>query len=259
MQIFRCDLTLLENTFFSSREISNFYQTEPFIGNYALCYALGLVQAPYFNDGTIYYAQHLTELNDKGIYVMPATIVDRPRFVVQQFNAMPDSYWYAMGNNALVTKPDGWDAVQNGSAWYLVNRETGQRRKVATSNRPQIGRVKMLGIGTKARFYILAAADEPRICRYIRLGKWMSKAKIEAKRVNFTEVDGQQEHISFLLNPLDLSSDATIHTYDLLNVYPVPLLRNALLSSRFFKLEGEGGALLPADMRFGVETLTSEN
>src|SRR5688500_16078869 len=107
MQILQCDLTLLENTFFSSREVGNFYQTEPVIGNYALCYALGLAVSPYFNAGTIQYAEHLAPLNAAGVYVTPATLMDEPRFVIEQFNAQPDSYWFAMGNNALVVKPDG--------------------------------------------------------------------------------------------------------------------------------------------------------
>ena len=72
MQVLQCDLTLLENTFFSSREIGNFYQTEPVIGNYALCYAMGLATASYFNSGTIHYAEHLAALNVAGVYVTPA-------------------------------------------------------------------------------------------------------------------------------------------------------------------------------------------
>ena len=63
MHIHRCQLTLMEKTFFSSREISTFYQTEPLVGNYALAYSLGLCRSPYFNDWTIYYLQHLTKLN----------------------------------------------------------------------------------------------------------------------------------------------------------------------------------------------------
>ena len=51
MHIYRCELTLLESTFFSSREVSATYQTEPLIGNIALAYAFGFCQAPSFNGG----------------------------------------------------------------------------------------------------------------------------------------------------------------------------------------------------------------
>lgn len=253
MQIIRCDLTLLENTFFSSREVGNFYQTEPFIGNYALCYALGLVAAPYYNDGAIFYGEHLSALNERGLYVTPAALVGQPRFAVEQFNAQPDSYWYAMGNNALITKPDGWDAEQQGSAWYLIERATGTRQKARTMNRPQIGRIKMLGIGNQARFYLLAQEELPQLPRYVRLGKWMSKARLDVEPVDFTMKEAEGVEGTGLLNPLDLPPSVDVHTFDLLCVHPVPLMRNAVLSGPLYQLSD--GAWLPQGMQFGVEVL----
>lgn len=257
MQILRCDLTLLENTFFSSREVGNFYQTEPVIGNYALCYALGLALSPYENHGEIRYAEHLAALNQKGVYVTPAQIVGQARFKIEQFNAMTDSYWYAMGNNALITKPDGWDTEQSGSAWYMVERATGTRKKIGTSNRPQIGRIKMLGIGNLARFYLLCAGDVPRIPSYIRLGKWNSKAKLEAKPVTFQEVQLEQTAGTPLLNPVDLTTTSLLHTFDMISIHPTPLIRNAVTSGTFYRLADQDKTLLPANMRFGVEEVYS--
>ncbi|HRJ40654.1 MAG TPA: type I-D CRISPR-associated protein Cas5/Csc1 [Caldilineaceae bacterium] len=257
MQIFRCQLTLMERTFFSSREVGNFYQTEPFIGNYALCYALGLVAAPYHNRGKIHYAEHLAALNEQGIYLTSASIVGQPRFAIEQFNAMPDSYWFAMGNNALITKPDGWDAEQRGTAWYLSERATGASRKVRTLNRPQIGSIKLLGIGNRAVFYVFTGDDSVRLPSYIRLGKWMSKARVLAEKVSFQTVAQESVQIRHLINPLDLASGTVVHTFDLLSVHPVPLLRNAVISGSFYRLSD--GTLLPAGMRFGVEGLTAND
>jgi CRISPR-associated protein Csc1 len=254
MQILQCDLTLMENTFFSSREVGNFYQTEPVIGNYALCYALGLAVSPYFNRGTIQYAEHLTALNTAGIYVTPAMFLNEPRFVIEQFNAQPDSYWFAMGNNALIVKPDGWDA-EPGSKWYLVNRTTRQRRPVGTSNRPQIGRIKMLGIGNQARFYLFYQGDALNLPRYIRLGKWMSKARLEAQTVSFQQINEQQRTVAQLLNPVDLAPTTLLHTFDLLNIHPVPLVRNALTSGGFYQIADKARTVLPIAMRFGVEAM----
>lgn len=253
MQILRCDLTLLENTFFSSREVGNFYQTEPVIGNYALCYALGLAVAPYENSGSIRYAEDLAALNQKGIYVTPAQIVGQARFKLEQFNAMTDSYWYAMGNNALITKPDGWDAEQSGSAWYIVERATGRRKKIGTSNYPQIGRIKLLGIGNRARFYLLCSGEVPRIPSYIRLGKWNSKAKLATQAVAFQTVQRERTLGTPLLNPIDLADPTTLQTFDMIGIHPVPLIRNAVASGHFYQLTDSEQTLLPVNMRFGVE------
>jgi hypothetical protein len=46
MHIYRCHLTLLEATFFSSREVSNTYYTEPYLTHTSLAYAFNLCQAP---------------------------------------------------------------------------------------------------------------------------------------------------------------------------------------------------------------------
>ena len=88
--VYRCTLRLLEPTFFSTREIGNLYQTEAFIGHIALCYALSLAPSRYHNDGkTIHYREDLAVLNERGIYVTPATIRGSARFTLGQFNAQP--------------------------------------------------------------------------------------------------------------------------------------------------------------------------
>jgi CRISPR-associated protein Csc1 len=247
--IYRCQLTLLEPTFFSSREISNYYQTEPLIGNYALAYALGLVRTPWFNDGTIHYVEHLGGLNEQGIYVTPATIEGSPRFTLAQFNAQPDSYWYAMGNNVIVTRPDGKIAAKNGSKWYIKSsaKETGSG--VNLENRPQHGRIRFLSIGNKATFYIITA-DDYTPPSYIRLGKFMSKAKVETTKISFVESEKQNAHIKFLLNPADLGPDTSLLSFSLINVPPVPLVQHSLLSGIFFELADK--QFLPKGMRFGV-------
>lgn len=247
--IYRCQLTLLEPTFFSSREISNYYQTEPLIGNYALAYALGLVRTPWFNDGTIHYAEHLGGLNDQAIYVTPATIQGTPRFTLAQFNAQPDSYWYAMGNNVIVTRPDGKIAAKNGSKWYIKSGENDKGNGVNLENRPQHGRIRFLSIGNQATFFIISTKPL-NLPNYIRLGKFMSKAKVEISEMPFEEINGQNVEIKCLLNPADFGPDTSLLSFSLINVPPVPLVQHSLLNGTFFKLANN--QLLPKGMRFGV-------
>ena len=251
MHVYRCELTLMEATFFSSREVSATYQTEPLIGNIALAYALGFCQAPYFNDGTIYYKPHLGALNQRGVYVTPATVQGKPRFTIGQFNAQPDAYWYAMAAGAVVTRPDGAWAVGAGKTWRIVH-PGGQRTKVGAESRPQYGRIRFLAIGNRAVGYVLSR-ETVELPRYVRLGKFMSKARVVVEELPAQEVEREDTVVPFLLNPADLPPEMPLTTFDLISVPPAPLVRNTRLSGRFYRLPD--GTLLPVGMQFGVENL----
>ena len=228
MHIYRCEFQLMENLFFASREVNNFFQTEAVIGNYALAYALGLCQASYHNEGEITYAKDLEKLNEVGIYVTPGTLIEEPRFTVVQFNALSDSYWYQMEQNAISVNP---------------------RSKARATNFPQIGRLKLLSIGNKGVFY-LTSQDEFRVPCYIRLGKFMSKAKISAYKQQYRE--NQAENVSYCnyLNPNDLPPETQIGMFDMLNIRPTPLIRHVQLSGSFYQLADNDKTQLPAGMRF---------
>lgn len=243
----RCRLTLLEPLFFSSREVSNFYQTAPLIGNYALAYALGLVSSPYFNDGTIHYRQHFSQLNERGIYVTPATLTGAPRFTLAQFNAQPDAYWYAMANNVIVTAPEGAWAEKSGSKWYVKRTAKEKGKGVGLENRPQHGRIRFLSIGNEAIFYVVSNAPfQPP--SYIRLGKFMSKARIESETVMVVDSAKTTATIPFLLNPADLPDATSLRLFDLISVPPSPLVQNSTLHGVIHTLQD--GIQLPANMRF---------
>ena len=234
MHIYRCEFKLMEDLFFASREVNNFFQTEAVIGNYALAYALGLCQTSYHNEGEITYAKDLEKLNEVGIYVTPGTLTEEPRFTVVQFNALSDSYWYQMEQNAISVNRD---------------RISNQRLRARPTNFPQIGRFKLLSIGNKGVFY-LTSRDEFRVPRYIRLGKFMSKAKISAYKQHYRE--NQAENVSYCnyLNPNDLPSETQIGMFDMLNIRPTPLIRHVQLSGSFYQLADDNKTLLPAGMRF---------
>ncbi|MXV82367.1 type I-D CRISPR-associated protein Cas5/Csc1 [Candidatus Poribacteria bacterium] len=233
MYIYRCEFELMENLFFASREVNNFFQTEAVIGNYALAYALGLCSAGYHNAAEITYAQDLEKLNEAGIYVTPGTLTEQPRFTVTRFNALSDSYWYQMEQNAI-----------------SVNRKRifNPRLKARATNFPQIGRLKLLSIGNKGVFYV-TSRDEFRVPRYIRLGKFMSKTKISAYRQRYRQTHAEDVSYSNYLNPNDLPSNTQIGMFDLLNIRPAPLIRQVQLSGDFYELV-EDKTLLPARMQF---------
>ena len=169
MHIYRCDFELMENLFFASREVSNFFQTEPVVGNYALAYALGLCNSSYHNDSEITYATDLEKLNKIGVYITPGTLTAKARFTVAQFNAISDSYWFQMEQNTV--------SVDR-------RRIFDPRKKARAANFPQIGRLKLLSVGNRGVFYV-TSREELRVPRYIRLGKFMSKTKISARKQRY--------------------------------------------------------------------------
>lgn len=262
VRIYEATLTLWEHTFFASREIGLVYETEPLIGNYALAYALGMASAPYRWTGGPRYAEDLGPLNAAGLYVTPAAFDPaRLRFVLSLFNAQADSYFSLFTNNAIVAPPNGWTAIQQGQRWSLVNPETGERRQVRPANFPQSGRLRMLGLGSVARFYLLAdetaeadaALERARLRpigrQYVRLGKFNSKAEVRWRRVAAEPVEGLDLEVDAMLNAVDLPTDAHVVPLAATYVHPAPVLGHCLYSGSCWRLEG--GGYLPRALRFG--------
>src|SRR5881275_928228 len=71
-----CHLKLHDTLFYASREMGRLYETERYLHNYGLSYALGSalgLRRPYFNARQVPdYQPDLRPLADRGIYVTPA-------------------------------------------------------------------------------------------------------------------------------------------------------------------------------------------
>lgn len=248
MQVYRAEMRLWEHVYFASREIGILYETEPLIGNYALAYALGLARAPYRWGGGPRYKEDLTPLNEAGIYVTPATFdPENLSFTITQFNAQADSYFYRFDQNAI---------------------STDRTKKSRAANFPQQGRIRMLGMGSTATFYLLADEEKGASAMleklgvhlsrrmYVRLGKFNSKVQVDWTRVGATYVEAEEQSVAFMLNPADMPSSARLVPLSVYYVHPTPLLAHSLVSSGFWQLEyGKDTIMLPAGMRFGVEQL----
>ncbi len=242
MTIYRADLTLMEHTYFASREVGVLYESEPLIGNYALTYALGLCAAPYGWNGPPRYKQDLEPLNTRGIYVTPATFQEgKLRYAFSQFNAQSESYYFRFDQNAIATDPT---------------------KKARAANFPQSGKIRMLGLDSQAVFYLLARENLPSpLPSYIRLGKFNSKARVVWSQLPLrAEQPGNgTREITFFLNAVDLSPEHLAHlrAFSVYNIYPAPLLRQSRLQGAFWQAEQRNGAdvFLPVGMHYGVESL----
>ena len=243
VEIYRASLTLKEHTYFASREIGMLYETEPLIGNYALAYALGLCAAPYDWSGPPRYKEDLGPLNERGVYVTPATFQpDTLRYALTQFNAQTDSYYFRFDQNAIAS-----------------DRE----KKARAANFPQTGKIRMLGLDSQALFFLLnqqgIALNFP---NYIRLGKFNSKARVVWERLTLKAAQPvrlETVALDFLLNAVDLPRGTAAHlrSFSVYNVHPAPLLSRCHLSGDFWQCGDRAGQTiyLPAGMRFGVDVI----
>jgi len=216
-------LTFHENLFYATREVGRLYETGRYLHNYALTYALGLANAPYFQAQQVpAYAKELGELNQQGIYVTPARGIDvRYQMVTFKF-----------ADNA-----------------YRVKMEPNSR------NIPSFGRAKEVAVGSTFEFAIVHSGSL-KIPRWVRMGLWRSKAQVEILgEAELKVVPGDKEHAASLpLNPLDVPGDFKI--YDLISMPPSSLVENARLKAEWLKAEipNRAPVYLPAHLRYTFPT-----
>lgn len=219
MHIACCRLTLHDTLFYATREMGPLYETERYIHNYALSYALfndTIIRVPYFCASyKPNYPDGLGKLNEAGIYVTPA-------------------------------RPLVWDYVL--ATWKMA-QETHYSRaeRFGGKNYPvNIGRAKELGPGSTFEFFVLS--QEPvTLPRWIRLGKWMSKAEVTILSTRL--VNGHSANGPFIaacpLNPLDIPLQ--LIAFDLISMPPVSLIKNAQLVGPYYEIDG---LKLPVGMKY---------
>ncbi len=217
--IYHCQIELHDSLYFATREIGRLYETEPVIHNYALCYALGLVDSEIYSttvseehsyryfcpEQVPKYEPHLTALNQQGIYVTPGRSISHSSTL---------NTWKYANNN------------------YHVEMEKTQK------NIPSFGRTKEIAPESKFEFFIISEKSL-KLAKWIRLGKWMSKAAVEI--VEQKEVKRSPSETDFifpyLLNPLDVMFTHQVISYDVVNMPPVSLIQNVKMLGRYYEFD----------------------
>lgn len=230
--VYRCILELHDSLYYATREIGRLYETEAILHNYALCYALGLVDSDKYattvSEETAYryfcaeqvpmYEAHLTPLNQQGIYVTPARAV--------RHSAVLNTWKYADNR-------------------YHVEMQKTQK------NIPSFGRAKEIAPESQFEFFMIAQ-DLLTLPRWVRLGKWMSKAELIVKELPTPKRNSAKEFLfPYPLNPLDVMFTNQVLSYDTINMPPVSLIRNVRMVGEYYTFEGLGESLkLPAQMMY---------
>lgn len=212
MVISRCRLTLHESLFYATREVGRLYQTERYLHNYALSYACGLVQSPWFHQEQVpHYADDLSPLNGQ-VYVTPASPL--------------------MVSFRLATFKYGEEILH-------VEMEQSSR------NTPSFGRAKEVAPESTFQFYVLSAQPLT-LPRWVRLGKWHSKTLLEMEQVEFRERNGGYV-AACPLNPLDVPP-GIFQAFDIISMPPSSLVVNARGSGDYYEIEP--GVGIPAGMEY---------
>jgi len=218
MRLILCRLTFHENLFYATREVGRLYETGRYLHNYALTYALGLANAPYYHAQQIpAYAAELSTLNEQGIYVTPARGVDVQYQMVT----------FKFADNA-----------------YRVKMEQSSR------NLPTFGRAKEVAVGSVFEFAIVHTAPF-KIPKWIRMGLWRSKGLLTViEEAEAKPVSENEQVASLPLNPLDVQGEFKL--YDLISMPPSSLVEHARLKTNWLKvdLSRREPIYLPAGMKY---------
>lgn len=236
MIIYQCKLTLHDNVFFATREMGILYETEKYLHNWALSFALFEIeyipklyrlkgvnaQKPSYLDAT--QEQNLLHLNKAGIYVFPALPLIWS-YQVNTFKAAQVAYY----GKSVQFGGDG--AKRN----YPIN----------------YGRAKELAVGSQYKTYIIAR-ESIKIPRWIRLGKWAAKVRVEATEIADLKERSGQYITKHPLNPLDLPTSSRLLLYNRVVMPPVSLVSQAQLSGNYWQLPDE--TCLPLGVFYGAST-----
>jgi CRISPR-associated protein Csc1 len=229
--IYRCTLELHDSLYFATREIGRLYETEPVLHNYALSYVLGLVDNPKYNteveeehsyryfcpEQVPKYEEHLTPLNQQGIYVTPARAVRHTSVL---------------------------------NTWKYADNKYHVEMKQTEKNIPSFGRTKEIAAESQFEFFVVA--EKPlALPRWVRIGKWASKAEIAFKELPQPKLHQSGEFtFPYLLNPLDVMFSNQVLSYDTVNMPPVSLIRNVRMIGEFYTFDGLQDLKIPVRMQY---------
>lgn len=228
--IYRCQLELHDSLYFATREIGRLYETEPIIHNYALCYALGLVDSQIYSttvaeehsyryfcpEQVPKYEEHLTPLNQQEIYVTPARSLNHSSIL---------NTWKYANNN------------------YHVEMEKTQK------NIPSFGRAKEIAAESRFEFFVISQ-KELKLPKWIRLGKWMSKAELTVEPLPKPKIAEGIFTCTHPLNPLDVMFTNQVISYDVVNMPPVSLIQNVQMRGQYYQFDGIQNLKIPVRIEY---------
>lgn len=219
MHVYRLEIVLQDMLYFASRELGRTFTSEPYIHNYALSYALGWAHSSYHDTLQVpHYREDLQVLNDVGVYVTPA-------------------------------KP--LEVAVLAHTFKLADTRYQVKMEKSNKNVPSYGRIRELA--PESRFEAFVFSLQPRdFPAWIRLGKWMSKARVQAAELPYQKAEGAFV-VHHPLNALDVRLEPQL--YDLIAIPPVSLINNGRFDGQHYKvqlLDSKEARAFPQAMAYGI-------
>jgi CRISPR-associated protein Csc1 len=210
-----CRLALHDYLFYATREMGRLYETETYLHNYALTYALGLVKSPFANLSQVpRYREDLAVMNEQGVYVTPAH---------------PLHYSFAF------------------HTFKMANVDYYNFTPQVSSNQVVFGRAKELAPDSTFEFSVLSERQIT-LPSWIRLGKWMAKARVTIMDCKQAQIKEGPYRATGALNPLDLA--AVPSHCNVIAMAPASLLTDVYQTGPYYEIETNESLKFPVAMRY---------
>lgn len=262
MEVYRYSLQFEDYVFFATTERGKVFETGWFVHNYALTYALGLALSNYREEPQKpEYDAQLNPLNQAGLYITPAVVLDVTRYRINQFNTMSETYilerekspGYPAWGFAKMFRPlrqrfakdrignilkdtNGLPIAQKNAIGYVVCRETLGKSVECLANHYQNDDINLF------------------TTQYLRLGKFMAKVKMTLTQAKSVRSVNQAQSVMGLLNWADLPTKPQL--FDLIaSALPTRLIEAARFTTGANLLKAEFDddptqVYLPGDMAY---------
>jgi CRISPR-associated protein Csc1 len=207
----------------AAREIGRLVETESYISNTSLYYALGISSSRYVDteQKPQYVGDTKQAVEGKNIYVAPA----RP-----------------VGETSYTTLL----STVSGNKYAKLNLSGGDD-PVGDLNFPKIGKEKVLKSENKFETFIISeeALDIP---KYFRLGKKRGKCKLTVEEIDIEEKEGEFTSS----HPIGAYDTELTPKGDLITrkIRPTPLILQAKYEGQYYELGSESKKTLPGDLEF---------
>lgn len=226
MEVYRYYLQFEDYVFYATNERGKVFETGWFIHNYALTYALGLALSNYREEKQkADYLNQFQPLNQAGIYLTPAQVLDTTRYLINQFNTIDETFtlkreqsvgYPAWGfakmfrplANKLIRDKSGNVTYKSNAMGYLICHDSLTNSLANLRQQYQIEDLNLLPI------------------QYLRLGKFMAKVKMTLEKATSVKLVNQSQPINGMLNWSDLLTKPQL--FDLIaSALPTRLLESA--------------------------------